>query len=195
MISLLRGNIVQKSLGKAVVDVNGVGYGVTVPLSTYYRLPELGIEVVLEIYTHMKDSGIELFGFLTQDEKEIFAILIGVSGVGPKVATSILSNISPSEFATAIASGDLAKRKIAGIGPKMASRLTTELKDKVLTFQPSSEIHSKSGIVEDVMSDLMNLGYKRPEIDERITELEAITSNESNLEVALRECLKIMRKG
>jgi Holliday junction DNA helicase RuvA len=195
MISLLRGNIVQKSLGKAVVDVNGVGYGVTVPLSTYYRLPELGIEVVLEIYTHMKDSGIELFGFLTQDEKEIFAILIGVSGVGPKVATSILSNISPSEFATAIASGDLAKRKIAGIGPKMASRLTTELKDKVLTFQPSSEIHSKSGIVEDVMSALMNLGYKRPEIDERITELEAITSNESNLEVALRECLKIMRKG
>ena len=195
MISLLRGNIVQKSLGKAVVDVNGVGYGVTVPLSTYYRLPELGIEVVLEIYTHMKDSGIELFGFLTQDEKEIFTILIGVSGVGPKVATSILSNISPSEFATAITSGDLAKRKIAGIGPKMASRLTTELKDKVLTFQPSSEIHSKSGIVEDVMSALMNLGYKRPEIDERITELEAITSTESNLEVALRECLKIMRKG
>jgi len=195
MISLLRGNIVQKSLGKAVVDVNGVGYGVTVPLSTYYRLPELGIEVVLEIYTHMKDSGIELFGFLTQDEKEIFTILIGVSGVGPKVATSILSNISPSEFATAITSGDLAKRKIAGIGPKMASRLTTELKDKVRTFQPSSEIHIKSGIVEDVMSALMNLGYKRPEIDERITELEAITSNESNLEVALRECLKIMRKG
>ncbi len=195
MISLLRGNIVQKSLGKVVVDVNGVGYGVTVPLSTYYRLPEQGIEVVLEIHTQMKDSGIELFGFLTQDEKTVFTILIGVSGVGPKVATNILSNISPSEFATAITSGDLAKRKIAGIGPKMASRLMTELKDKVLTFQPSSEIHSKSGIVEDVISALMNLGYKRQEIDERISELEEITSNESNLEVALRECLKVMRKG
>lgn len=195
MISLLRGNIVQKSLGKVVVDVNGVGYGVTVPLSTYYRLPEPGIEVVLEIYTQMKDSGIELFGFITQDEKTVFTILIGVSGVGPKVATNILSNISPSEFATAITSGDLAKRKIAGIGPKMASRLTTELKDKVLSFRPSSEIHSKSGIVEDVISALMNLGYKKPEIDERIAELEEITSNEINLEVALRECLKVMRKG
>ncbi|MCK5709251.1 MAG: Holliday junction branch migration protein RuvA [Deltaproteobacteria bacterium] len=195
MISLLRGNIVQKSLGKVVVDVNGVGYGVTVPLSTYYRLPEPGVEVVLEIYTQMKDSGIELFGFITQDEKTVFTILIGVSGVGPKVATNILSNISPSEFATAITSGDLAKRKIAGIGPKMASRLTTELKDKVLSFRPSSEIHSKSGIVEDVISALMNLGYKKPEIDERIAELEQITSNEINLEVALRECLKVMRKG
>lgn len=195
MISLLRGDIARKSLGKVVVDVNGVGYGVTVPLSTYYRLPESGVEVVLEIYTHMKDSGIELFGFLTKDEKTVFTILIGVSGVGPKVATNILSNISPSEFATAITSGDLAKRKIAGIGPKMSSRLTTELKDKVLTFQPSSEIPSKSGIVEDVISALMNLGYKRPEIDERISELEEITSNQSNLEVALRECLKIMRKG
>ena len=195
MISLLRGNIVQKSLGKVVVDVNGVGYGVTVPLSTYYRLPEPGIEVVLEIYTQMKDSGIELFGFITQDEKTVFTLLIGVSGVGPKVATSILSNISPTDFATAITSGDLAKRKIAGIGPKMASRLMTELKDKVLTFQPSSEIHSKSGIVENVISALMNLGYKRPEIDERISELEGITRNEENLEVALRECLKVMRKG
>lgn len=195
MISLLRGSIVHKSLGKVVVDVNGVGYGVTVPLSTYYRLPESSTEVILEIYTHMKDSGIELFGFLTQDEKEIFTILIGVTGVGPKVATNILSNISPSEFATAITSGDLAKRKIAGIGPKMASRLTTELKDKVQSFQPSSEIPTSSGIVEDVISALMNLGYKRPEIDERISELDYITSNEKNLEVALRESLKIMRKG
>jgi Holliday junction DNA helicase RuvA len=195
MISLLRGSIVHKSLGKVVVDVNGVGYGVTVPLSTYYRLPESSTEVILEIYTHMKDSGIELFGFLTQDEKEIFTILIGVTGVGPKVATNILSNISPSEFATAITSGDLAKRKIAGIGPKMASRLTTELKDKVQSFQPSSEIPTNSGIVEDVISALMNLGYKRPEIDERISELDYITSNEKNLEVALRESLKIMRKG
>lgn len=194
MISLLKGYIVQKSLGKVVVDVNGVGYGVTVPLSTYYRLPESSTEVILEIHTQMKDSGIELFGFLTQDEKEIFTILIGVTGVGPKVATSILSNISPSEFATAITSGDLAKRKIAGIGPKMASRLTTELKDKVQSFQPSSELPAESGIVGDVISALMNLGYKRPEIDEKISELEHITSSEKNLEVALRESLKIMRK-
>ena len=195
MISLLRGTVAQKTLGKVVVDVSGVGYGVSVPLSTYYRLPENGVEVVLQIHTHMKESTIELFGFLTEDEKEIFAILIGVSGVGPKVATSILSNISPADLADAINSGDLAKKKIAGIGPKMASRLTTELKDKLSKFEPASETTSKSGIVEDVISALMNLGYKRPEIDERISELEEITVNEDNLEVALRECLKVMRKG
>jgi Holliday junction DNA helicase RuvA len=196
MISLLRGKIAQKSLGNVVIDVNGVGYGVTVPLSTYYRLPEAGAEAVLEIHTQMKDSGIELFGFLSQDEKEVFSILIGVSGVGPKVATNILSNISPTELANAITSGDLAKRKIAGIGPKMASRLTTELKDKLSQFEPSSsETQAKSGIVEDVISALMNLGYKRPEIDEHLSELDAITGNEDNLEVALRECLKVMRKG
>ena len=195
MISLLRGIIAHKSLGKVIVDVGGVGYGVTVPLSTYYRLPENGGEVVLQIHTSMKDSSIELFGFLTEDEKEVFAILIGVSGVGPKVATSILSNIAPSELASAIASGDLAKRKIAGIGPKMASRLTTELKDKLSQYESASETTAKSGIVEDVISALINLGYKRPEIDERISELEEITSNETNLEVALRECLKVMRKS
>lgn len=195
MISLLRGKIAQKTLGNVVIEVNGVGYGVTVPLSTYYRLPEAGAEAVLEIHTHMKDSGIELFGFLTQDEKEVFSILIGVSGVGPKVATNILSNISPSELANAITAGDLAKRKIAGIGLKMASRLTTELKDKLSQFEPSSETQAKSGIVGDVISALMNLGYKKPEIDEHISELDEITGNEDNLEVALRECLKVMRKG
>ncbi len=195
MISHLRGNIAQKSLGKVIVDVGGVGYGVTVPLSTYYKLPENGGEVSLQIHTSMKDSSIELFGFLTEDEKEIFAILIGVSGVGPKVATSILSNIAPSELASAVASGDLAKRKITGIGPKMASRLTTELKDKLSGFESASESGAKSGIVEDVISALMNLGYKRPEIDERISELEEITANEESLEVALRESLKVMKKG
>ena len=195
MISLLRGAIAQKSLGNVVIDVGGVGYGVTVPLSTYYRLPEQGGEVTLQIHTSMKDSSIELFGFLSSEEKEVFAILIGVSGVGPKVATSILSNITPSELASAIASGDLAKKKISGIGPKMASRLTTELKDKLSDYESASAITAKSGIVEDVISALMNLGYKRPEIDERISEIEDITSNETNLEVALRECLKVMKKG
>jgi len=195
MISLLRGNIAQKSLGRVVIDVHGVGYGVTVPLSTYYRLPETGAEATLEIHTYMKDSGIELFGFLTPDEKEVFSILIGVTGVGPKVATSILSNISPSELAGAVTSGDLAKRKIAGIGPKMASRLTTELKDKLSRFEPSSETGVESGILEDVISALMNLGYKKPEIDERISEIELLTGNQDNLEIALRECLKVMKKG
>ncbi len=136
MISLLRGRIAEKSLGKIVIDIHGVGYGVTVPLSTYYRLPEIGGEAELKIHTHIKDDAIELFGFLTDDEKRIFTMLLGVSGVGPKVATNILSSISPAELVSAISSGELSKKKIPGIGSKLASRLVTELKDKALKIQP-----------------------------------------------------------
>lgn len=194
MISLLRGKIAEKSLGKIVVDIQGVGYGVTVPLSTYYRLPELGSESELKIYTHMKDDGIELFGFLTEDERRIFTSLISVSGVGPRVATNILSSISPTELVSAISSGDLVKKKIPGIGPKLASRLVTELKDKVARFQPVGEGVKTAGILEDVISALLNLGYKKPEIDEHIAQLEEVTAKEKNIETALRESLKIMRR-
>ena len=194
MISLLRGRIAEKSLGKIVVDIHGVGYGVTVPLSTYYRLPELGGEAELKIYTHMKDDGIELFGFLTEDERRIFTLLLSVSGVGPRVATNILTSISPTELVSSISSGDLAKKKIPGIGPKLASRLVTELKDKVAHFQPVGEVVEKGGILEDVISALLNLGYKKPEIDEHIAQLEEITAKEKNIETALRESLKIMRR-
>jgi holliday junction DNA helicase RuvA len=194
MISLLRGRIAEKSLGKIVMDIHGVGYGVTVPLSTYYRLPELGGEAELKIHTHMKDDSIELFGFLTEDERKIFTFLLGVSGVGPKVATNILSSISPAELVSAISSGELSKKKIPGIGPKLASRLITELKDKVSKFQPTGEAGEKAGILEDVLSALLNLGYKKNEIDEHILQLEEATAKEKDIETALRESLKIMRK-
>lgn len=194
MISLLRGRIVEKSLGKIVLDIQGVGYGVTVPLSTYYRLPELGSETELKIHTHMKEDGIELFGFLTEDERRIFTSLLSVSGVGPRVATNILSSVSPTELVSSISSGDLARKKIPGIGPKLASRLVTELKDKVSKIQPLGERDEKVGILEDVISALLNLGYKRQEIDEHISQLEEVTAKERNIETALRESLKIMRR-
>jgi Holliday junction DNA helicase RuvA len=194
MISLLRGTVAGKSLGKVILDVRGVGYGVTVPLSTYYRLPETGGESELKIHTHMKDSGIELFGFLTEEEKSVFTLLIGVAGIGPKVATNILSNIAPDEFAASISSGDLAKRKIPGIGPKLASRLVTELKDKVSELKMTGEIHKEAGMLGDVMSALLNLGYKKSEIDEHISEIEDISANESDIEAALRTSLKLMKK-
>ena len=194
MISLLRGKIAGKQLGKVILDVGGVGYGVTVPLSTYYRLEEPGGEIVLKIHTHMKDSGIELFGFLTEEEKAVFTMLIGVSGVGPKVATNILSNISPGDFASAISSGDLARRKIPGIGPKLASRLTTELKDKVSLMPVSGEARREAGILEDVISALLNLGYKKNEIDEHISRIESITASEIDIETSLRESLKLMKR-
>jgi Holliday junction DNA helicase RuvA len=194
MISLLRGKVAHKSLGKVVVDVNGVGYGVTVPLSTYYRLPETGGETELKIHTSMKDSSIELFGFHTEDERAVFTLLISVAGVGPRVATNILSYITPSEFASALSSGELERKKIPGIGPKLASRLTTELKDKITELPAHGEPVKKTGMLEDVVSALLNLGYKRAEVDERVSEIERIASGEGDIETALRESLKVMRK-
>jgi holliday junction DNA helicase RuvA len=194
MISLLRGRIAEKSLGKVVIDIHGVGYGITVPLSTYYRLPELGGEAELKIHTHIKDDAIELFGFLMEDERRIFTILLGVSGVGPKVATNILSSISTTELVSAISSGELSKKKIPGIGPKLASRLVTELKDKVSKIQPKEGAVEKVGILEDVLSALINLGYTKSEIDEHILQLEEANAKETDIETALRESLKVMRK-
>ena len=194
MIFLLRGKIAEKSLGRIVIDIHGVGYGVTVPLSTYYRLPERGSETELRIYTHMKEDGIELFGFLTEDERRIFTSLLSVSGVGPRVATNILSSISPGELVLAISSGDLVKKKIPGIGPKLALRLITELKDKVSEIQPAGDRGEKIGILEDIISALVNLGYKRNEIDERISRIEEVTSEEKDIEKALKESLKIMKR-
>jgi Holliday junction DNA helicase RuvA len=194
MISLLRGKIAEKSLGKIVVDIHGVGYGVIVPLSTYYRLPERGSETELKIYTHMKEDGIELFGFLTEDERRIFTLLLGIAGVGPKLATNILSSISARELVSAISSGDLAKKKIPGIGPKLASRLVNELKDKISEIEPAADVSKRMEILEDVISALINLGYKKNEIDERISQIEEVTSKEKDIEKALKESLKIMRR-
>ena len=194
MISLLRGKIAEESLGKAILDVHGVGYGVTVPLSTYYRLPELDSETQLKVHTHVREDGIELFGFLSDDEKKLFMLLLGVSGVGPKGATNILSNISVAELISAISSGELAKKKIPGIGPKLALRLVTELKDKVMGIQIGGEATEKAGTLEDIVSALLNLGYKKGEIDEHISKIEEVTASEKDIEKALREALKIMRR-
>lgn len=194
MISLLRGRIAEKSLGKIVVDVHGVGYGVTVPLSTYYRLPELGDEAQLKIHTNVKDDAIDLYGFLSEDERKIFMLLIGVSGVGPRGATNILSNISVTELISAISTGELARKKIPGIGPKLASRLAAELKDKISGVQLEGDQGGKPGILEDIVSALLNLGYKRAEVDEHISQIEEVTANEKDMEKALRESLRIMRR-
>lgn len=194
MISLLRGIIAEKSIGKIVIDVHGVGYGVTVPLSTYYRLPDAGRETELKIYTHVKEDNIELVGFLTDDEKRIFTLLLGVSGVGPKGATNILSNISPQELVSSISSGDLTRRKIPGVGPKLASRLTIELKDKISSIRLLQKYHHNNGNLDDVISALLNLGYTKIEIDEQIIKIEEIAGKEKDIEIALRESLKVMRK-
>lgn len=178
-----------------MVDVGGVGYGVTVPLSTFYRLPELGGDVELKVHTHFKDSSLELFGFLTENEKTIFENLIGIAGIGPKGATNILSNISPDDLVSSILKGDLAKRKVPGVGPKTASRIVNELKDKVADYSYSQPERKQSNVLDDVMSALLNLGYTKAEIDENLKNLEDIVQSNDDIEVSLRDCIKIMRRN
>jgi len=194
MISLLRGKIAAKSTGSVIVDVGGVGYGVTVPLSTYYRLEEPGNEVELRIHTQLKENSLELFGFLTENEKNIFQCLIGISGIGPKGATNILSNITPEDLINSIMSGDLAGRKVPGIGPKTASRIINELKDKIPTQEFTDSIDIKQKPVDDIVSVLVNLGYTRNEIDENVEALKQISSNTEDMEDKIKEALFVMKK-
>ncbi len=196
MISLLRGKIARKSLEELVLDVNGVGYGVIVPLSTYNNLPAVGEIAEINIYTYVKENVLELFGFSSFDEKRMFVMLIGVSGIGPRASINILSNVSPSELVSGIKSGELGRRKIPGIGPKLASRIINELKDKVKLFDSYDEPgrDQRDNQIKDILSVLTNLGYKNNEIDDRMSKIREILSNNQDIENALKETLKIMRQ-
>ena len=193
MIYLLRGEIACKEIGTVVVDVNGVGYGVTVPLSTYYDLGTVGEEVELRIHTSQKENSIELFGFLTDAEKKLFEKLIGVSGIGPKAATNVLSNISVSELVRSIMNGDLAQRKIRGIGARTATKIVNELKDKLDDLAADEESPPSSTMFNDTLSALLNLGYTRAEVDKKTPEIKKIIEAAGSIEDALRDSLKVIR--
>lgn len=196
MISLLRGKIARKSPEELVLDVNGVGYGIIVPLSTFKSLPAMGEVVELNIYTYVKENGIELFGFLSSEEKRMFMLLIGVSGIGPRASISILSNINPPDLVSGIRTGDLGRKKIPGIGPKLASRIINELKDKVIFMGSSDEpgLDQSGNKIKDILSVLSNLGYKNNEIDDRMSKIKEILKQNDDMEYAMKETLKIMRQ-
>lgn len=195
MISTLRGKVVKNGPGNVIIDVNGVGYGVVVSLNTFYNLPGNGSDAELMIHTQLRENAIDLYGFISEDEKRTFSELIAVSGIGPKGAINILSNITPQELADSVRKGDLAGRKIPGIGPKTSKRIVNELKDR-LNFSTSSGVDSPPlSLTEDIMSALGNLGFTRAEIDEKYNELEKIITSCSSSEEAFRESLKIMKRG
>ena len=194
MISLLRGKIAEKSEGSLIVDVGGVGYGVTVPLSTFSYLPDTGTDVELKIHTNIKENSLELFGFLTDNEKKIFECLISISGIGPRGATNILSNITPEDLVNSIVSGDLPRRKVPGIGPKTATRIINELKDKLPVYEIDQAAQPANSAVDDVKSVLLNLGYTKSEIDENIQHLNDISVKTGNIEEMVKEALSIMKK-
>ena len=196
MISLLRGIIVHKSLGKVIIDVNGVGYGVTLPLSTFHKLDDSEKITELRIYTHIKENVLELYGFISDTEKSIFTKLLTISGIGPKAATNILSNVSAEELTRLIKNGSLAKKKITGVGPKTAERIINELKDKLDDVIITDE-HSEANdlTMDNIISALINLGYTKSEIDNNLKNIEDIVNLTDDIELALKNSIKIMKKG
>ena len=198
MIALLTGKIAHKSPDHIILDVNGVGYRVQIPFSTYYELPEDGV-VSLHIHTSVREDAIQLYGFRTRLEKSFFQMLIGVSGVGPKLARDILSNIQPAPLAQALMQGDIQKLStIPGIGKKTAERLILELKEKVckldLSSVPAAEPRQipAEDVVDDVVSALLNLGYKEPQVRKAIVGLNAAPG--VTLEDLLKQVLKVLMR-
>ena len=194
MISYLKGNLIHKSPHQITLDIGGVGYCALIPLSTYFKLGNLNQPAELYIYTHLTDNSISLYGFSTEDEREIFMKLISISGIGPKLALNILSGIGPSELEDAIKKNDIARISlIPGIGKKTALRIALELqekiekKEKLLTAEASSER-------EDLISALMNLGFKRREVERVVDETMKELASEMDFEGLLRESLKKMAK-
>jgi holliday junction DNA helicase RuvA len=199
MIAHLRGTLLRKSTQAIVLDNAGVGYEVHVPLSTFYALPETGEEVQLHIYTHVREDILALFGFRTPVEKNLFLMLISVSGIGPKLALNILSGIGPEEFLQAVAGGDsLRLQSIPGVGRKTAERIVLELKEKAQRAQGEMRVQeitpeptADKGLVEDALSALVNLGYQ-PKVAKASVEKAARKGTEQTLEELIREALRLL---
>jgi Holliday junction DNA helicase RuvA len=202
VIAHLRGSILEKQPNRIVIDVNGVGYDVFVPLSTFYGLGEPGAGIALRIHTHVREDAFVLYGFATSLEQELFERLIGVSGIGPKVALAVLSGIEPQELIRAIERGDLARlTAIPGVGKKTAERIVLELKDRlprpaVAAAATGAAAPEPPALRDDVVSALVNLGYHRP-LAEKAAEaaIKAIGSaSDASFERALKQALREVAK-
>ena len=197
MIAHLKGKLTYKSPIEIAIDVNGVGYQVFVPLSTFYALPELEEDIFLDIHTHMREESLKLFGFYTTDEKKIFEKLIAINKVGPKLALTILSGMSPTELFTTIDSNDIEKLStIPGIGRKTAERLILEMRDKMDGISLDSEIKNDSipqnGLFEDALSALVNLGYKKNQAEQTLKKVYPEGETGESIEDIIKKSLNLL---
>ena len=198
MIAHITGKLIQKQPNSVIVDVGGVGYELTVPLSTFYDLGDTGADVSLRAYTYVREDALQLFGFRTEREKRLFLLLIGVSGIGPKLAITALSGMSAEELIHAIRSGNLAKLVgVPGIGKKTAERILVELKDKAAQLaSPEMEEQLKAGAVisagaamhDDLISALINLGYQKAAVEKAVASV-IREKPEAGFEMALKQAL------
>jgi holliday junction DNA helicase RuvA len=196
MIAHLRGRLLAKHPNQAIVEAGGVGYDVTISVPTFSDLPAVGGEVSLHIHTHVREDALALYGFLRPLEKQIFEKLISVSGIGPKLAITILSGMPADEMAGAIRGNDVAKlTRIPGIGKKTAERMVLELRDKLPkeAFGEVAVFAATSPVEEDVLSALMNLGYQGPAAERALA---TVSKNGKSIsfDVMFREALAALSK-
>lgn len=193
MIAHLRGRLIAKHPNQAIVEASGVGYDVNISVPTFSQLPALGTEIAFHVHTHVREDSIALFGFLRPAEKQLFERLICVSGIGPKLAITILSGMPADEMVGAIRGNDVARlTRIPGIGKKTAERMVLELRDKLRDFGAPSVAAPASPIEEDVLSALVNLGYQRPAAERALAKVG--NGNRQSFEALFREALAALSK-
>ncbi len=197
MIAQLRGILIEKHPNQAIVETGGVGYDVTIPVSTYTHLPETGHEVRLRIHTHVREDVLALYGFLTQDEKAMFERLIGVSGIGPTLAVKVLSGLAAAELVQFIRRGEVDRLvRIPGIGKKTAERMVLELRDKLPAAtgeDPAPNAAALSPVDQDVLSALLNLGCARPQAEAAVRKAKAGGPALAEFEPLFRRALELVR--
>jgi Holliday junction DNA helicase RuvA len=199
MIGRLRGRIADKQPNRLIVDVQGVGYEVHVPLSTFYDVGDEGADIALRVYTHIREDALQLYGFLTELERQLFERLIGISGIGPKLAIAVLSGMDPRDLLVSVQRGDIARlRSIPGVGKKTSERIVLELKDRLgqlpgSTPPESAPVNGADRVRSDLISALQNLGYHRPQAEKAIDATLQTMSDptfEHALKAALRELMR-----
>jgi holliday junction DNA helicase RuvA len=199
MIGFLRGTVLEKQPNRLLVDVRGVGYEVQVPLSTFYRAPDIGAEVALRIHTHVREDALALFGFATVLELQIFERLISVSGIGPRLALAVLSGIEVPDLARAVRLGDVARLTlIPGVGKKTAERIVLEIKDRLPQIVPAGaglpgEISDVPDTRADLLSALLNLGYHRAPA-EKAVDTAVNASGDASFERLLKQALQALNR-
>jgi holliday junction DNA helicase RuvA len=195
VIAHITGTLAQKIPGEVVVDVNGVGYQIYIPLNVFYGLPEIGAKVSLQTHTHVREDALQLFGFQSGAEKEIFLLLTAVSGIGPRLALSILSGIAAEDLARALKEADQVRLvAIPGVGKKLAERMIVELKDKFISLaagiSATRPVAGDSHLLQDAVSALVNLGYRKTDAENNVRFV--MQQGQTSLEGVLKETLRRM---
>jgi Holliday junction DNA helicase RuvA len=195
VIARVEGQLAEKTPGVVILDVGGVGYEVRVPLSTFLELPDEGKTVRLRIHTYVREDALVLYGFLTEEERVAFGLLLGISGVGPRHALAILSGLPVARLVQAIRRGDLAPlQAVPGVGRKTAERILVDLRDKVARLEVPQTASASDQLDESTVSALLNLGYPRPESEKALQRARETAGESPTLEDLIREALRALAR-